>query len=151
MDLNKTIIPFSILAIILMVVMYIIPFTGDVMGDSLEFEEKLDNVNVFFKNGDTDATKFKAAIYDETDNLIVATAEGDILVDAWNTATFQSKPTIKNNHEYSIMVSANGDYSIPSDVSTGWIEESVTGYGAFPSTIDSAGDTAQLSIYASYV
>lgn len=77
--------------------------------------------------------------------------EGDILVDAWNTATFQSKPTIKNNHEYSIMVSANGDYSIPSDVSTGWIEESVTGYGAFPSTIDSAGDTAQLSIYASYV
>lgn len=151
MDLNKTIIPFSILAIILMVVMYITPFTGEIMGNTLEFEEKVGSVNVFFKNGDTDATKFKAAIYDMEDEYIVATTEGDILVDAWNTATFSTPVTVKNNHEYSIMVSANGNFSIPSDVSTGWIEETVTGYGVFPSTIDSTGDTAQLSIYASYI
>lgn len=151
MDINKTLIPFSILLIVLMTIMIVSPFLGDMLGDTLEFEEKVDNVNVFFKDGDTTATTFKAALYDETDNLIVATAEGDILTDAWNTATFSYKPTIKNDHEYSIMVSANGDFSIPSDVSSGWIEESVTEYGSFPSTIDSSGDTAQLSIYASYV
>lgn len=151
MDLDKTIIPFTILVMVVMVVMYVIPYTGDSIGNTLEFEEKVGSVNVFFKDGETTATKFKAAIYDETDNYIMATAEGDILVDAWNTATFSSPVTVKNGHEYSIMVSANGNFSIPSDVETGWIEESVTSYGSFPSTIDSTGDTAQLSIYASYV
>ena len=151
MDINKTLIPFSILLIVLMLIMIVSPFLGDTLGDTLEFEEGVDNVNVFFKDGYTDATTFKAALYDETDDLIVATAEGAILNDAWNTATFSTKPTIKNGHEYSIMVSANGDFSIPSDVSSGWIEETVTEYGAFPDTIDSDGDEAQLSIYASYV
>ncbi len=151
MDMEKTIIPFSILLIALMTIMFVAPFLGDTLGNTLEFEEKVDNVNVFFKDEDTTATKFKAALYDETDKYIVATAEGDILVDAWNTATFSTKPTIKNGHQYSIMVSANGDFSIPSDISSGWIEETVTGYGAFPTTIDSDGDEAQLSIYASYV
>ncbi len=151
MDLDKTLIPFSILLIALMAIMFVAPYMGETVGNTLEFEEKVDNVNVFFKDGDTTATKFKAALYDETDKYIVATAEGDILVDAWNTATFSTKPTIKNGHQYSIMVSANGDFSIPSDISSGWIEETVTGYGAFPITIDSDGDDAQLSIYASYV
>ena len=151
MDINKTLIPFSILLIVLMSIMIVSPFLGDTLGDTLEFEEKVDNVNVFFKDGDTTATVFEAALYDETDNLIVATTEGSILNDAWNTATFSYKPTIKNGHEYSIMVSADGNFAIPSDVSSGWIEETVTEYGAFPDTIDSNGDDAQLSIYASYV
>ena len=150
MDINKTLIPFSISLIVLMSIMIVSPFLGDTLGDTLEFEERVDNVNVYFKDGYTTATVFEAALYDETDSLIVATAEGSILNDAWNTATFSHKPTIQNGHEYSIMVSANGDFSIPSDVSSGWIEETVTEYGAFPSTIDSSGDTAQLSIYASY-
>jgi len=151
MDINKTLIPFSILLIVLMSIMIVSPFLGDTLGDTLEFEEKVDSVNVFFRDDGTTATVFEAALYDETDNLIVATAEGSILNDAWNTATFSYKPTIKNGHEYSIMVSANGDFSIPSDTETGWIEETITGYGAFPDTIDSDGDDAQLSIYASYV
>lgn len=151
MDLNKTIIPFTILVMVVMVVMYITPYLGDHMGDEFEFEEGVKSVNVFFKDGATDATKFKAAIYDATDDYILATSEGDILVDSWNTATFSTPVTVKNGHEYSIVVSAEGNFSIPSDVSTGWIEESVTGYGAFPASIDSAGDTAQLSIYASYI
>lgn len=151
MDMEKTIIPFSILAIILMAIMYMTPYTGEVLGDTLEFKEQVGSVNVFFKDGDTTATKFKAALYDETDKYIIATAEGDILVDAWNTATFSTPVTVENGHEYSIMVSANGDFSIPSDISSGWIEEPTSGYGTFPSTIDSSGSTAKLSIYASYV
>lgn len=150
MNIDKTIIPFSILAIILMAIMYITPYTGETLGNTMEFTEKVDSVTVFFKDGDTTATKFKAALYDEEDKYIVATAEGDILVDAWNTATFSTPVTVKNGHEYSIMVSANGDFSIPSNTETGWIEESTSGYGAFQASIDSTGDTAQLSIYASY-
>jgi len=151
LDLDKTIIPFSILLIVVMALMYVIPVVGDSMGDTLEFEESVESVSVFFKEGYTDATTFKAAIYDEDDEYIVATAEGAILNDAWNTATFSTPVLITNGHEYSIMVSANGDFSIPSDVPSGWIEETTSGYGVFPSTIDSDGDTAQLSIYASYV
>ena len=149
-DINKFL-PYMIGLITIMILFYVAPFVGESIGGANNPTERIQTVNVFFNDEGTDATKFTVALYNDEDQLIKETEEGDILGDSWCTASFNIPVRIEHEDEYSFVVSANGDFSIPGNVETGYIEETFTGYGNFPYTIDSEGNTGKLSIFASFL
>lgn len=147
----KKFLPSMIGVIIIMALMYVAPFVGETIGSTTHTYERIETVNVFFNDEGTDATKFTVAIYNEDDQLITDTAEGEILGDSWCSASFVTPVRIEDGKEYSFLVSANGDFSIPGNVESGYIEEGLSSYGNFPYTIDSTGDTGKLSIFAEFL
>lgn len=149
-DLGKMF-PYIVGLLTLTILFYVAPFLGETIGDTSVATERIQTVNVFFNDEGTTATKFKVAIYNDDDELIKETEEGDILGDSWCTASFNTPVRIIDEEEYSLVVSANGDFSIPGNVESGYIEESLSSYGEFAYTIDSDGDTGKLSIFAEFL
>lgn len=135
----------------LMIVFYVAPHMGEAIDSSSTATERIQTVNVFFNDEGTTATKFKVALYNSDDEFIKVTEEGEILGDSWCTASFNMPVRIIDEEEYSLVVSANGDFSIPGNVESGYIEESLSSYGDFAYTIDSDGDTGKLSIFAEFL
>lgn len=149
-ELNK-LFPYLIGIITVMIILFAGPYVGETIGDTSTSKERIQTVNVFFNDEGTTATKFTVALYDDEDHLIKTTSGGDILGDSWCRASFNIPVRIEHEEEYSFVVSANGDFSIPGNVESGYIEETLTGYGNFPYTIDSTGDTGKLSIFAEFL
>ena len=130
-----------------MAIFTIVPYVGTMLGDSNSVTERIGSVNVFFNDVGTDATAFEVAVYNEEGRKIGTTEAGEVLGDSWCTASFKTPVRVTHEEKITFLVSANGNFAIPGD-ETGIIEESISGYGAFPFSISEEG-TGSLSIYAS--
>ena len=134
--------------IVVTICLTIMPGIGSVMDEEIGITDDITGVKVYFTDADTDATAFKVAIYDGIDHLQYTSSEASITGDAWDTATFSPAANLHDGRQYSFVISADGNYSIP-----GTLEgteyyiyvENVT-YGDFPSTITSTGKTGVLQI-----
>ncbi len=135
---------------IVTVLFVVAPYVGEQLSPSIQHSERIQTINVFFDDEGTTATVFKVAVYDESGRLRKVTESGDILGDSWCQASFSVPVTINEGEKYSLLVSANGEFSIPGDSETGYISEALASYGAFPGAI-TPSSTNDLSIYAEYL
>lgn len=135
---------------ILSTVMYIGPYVYESIAGPTMDTERIQTVNVFFNDEGTDATEFTVGLYDSNGRLRGTTYPGEVLGDSWCSATFPNPIMLSDNSEYALVVSTDGDFSIPGDESTGYIYENVSAYQDFPGTVDMT-DTASLSIYAEFI
>lgn len=146
---NRTI-TLGIGLLIVTIMFTVVPYVGDQLSSTVQHTERIQTINVFFDDEGTTATVFKVAMYDESGRLRKVTESGDILGDSWCQASFSVPVTINEGEKYSLLVSANGEFSIPGDSENGYISEALAGYGAFPGTITPIS-TNDLSIYAEYL
>ncbi len=121
--------------------------------DALQENEKpISGISVFVNDADTTATYATAAIYRADGSLLATTNEKELVMDSWNILSFQDPVQVNadNEEQYIIMVSGNGDISIPS-TGEDYISQATDGYGSFPDTLsDFSGSSSKLSIYAIY-
>jgi len=148
LDMQKSML-YLIGVVTVMAVFTIVPYVGDMLGDSTDITERISSVNVFFNDEGTDATSFEVAVYNEEGRKIGTTEAGEVLGDSWCVASFKSPVRVTHEEKITFLVSANGNFVIPGD-ETGIIEESISGYGAFPFSVSEKG-TGSLSIYANFL